>query len=501
MSEVLLKMDGISKAFPGVQALSNVRFELKKGEVHALLGENGAGKSTLMKILTGIYQRDTGTIAYEGREIEVPDTKAAQRLGISIIHQELNLAPHLTVAQNIFIGREPKGLFNLFLDEKELNNRAKKLFEGLNIHLDPRELVGDLTVAKQQMVEIAKALSFDSKVLIMDEPTAALTDTEIDSLFVMIRKLRGDGVGIVYISHRMEELKKITDRVSIMRDGTYVGTMNTKDATIEQIISMMVGRKIDNNQKPEMKEKAREKVFEVKNLKRGNTIKDVSFQLYKGEIVGFAGLMGAGRTEVARAIFGADPLDSGEIFINGKRMSIKSPTDAVRHGIGYLSEDRKQFGLLVGMDVKTNIAMASMKDYVKPLGLMHGSKIDQQSEELIKRLKIKTPSGNQLVKNLSGGNQQKVVIGKWLTRDSDILIFDEPTRGIDIGAKDEIYKLLHDLAQQGKSIIMISSELPEILRISHRVIVMCEGKITGELKNDEKASQEAIMTLATKRIM
>lgn len=501
MSELLLKMEGISKSFPGVQALSNVRFELEKGEVHALLGENGAGKSTLMKILTGIYQRDAGTIMYEGKEIEVPDTKAAQRLGISIIHQELNLAPHLTVAQNIFIGREPKGLFNLFLDEKELNNNAKKLFERLNINLDPRELVGDLTVAKQQMVEISKALSFDSKVLIMDEPTAALTDTEIDALFVMIRKLRQDGVGIVYISHRMEELKKITDRVSIMRDGTYVGTMNTKDATIEKIISMMVGRKIDNNQKPEMKEKKREKVFEVKNLKRGNTIKDVSFELYKGEIVGFAGLMGAGRTEVARAIFGADPLDSGEIFINGKRLSIKRPTDAVQHGIGYLSEDRKQFGLLVGMDVKTNIAMASMKDYVKPLGLMHGSKIDQQSEELIKRLKIKTPSGNQLVKNLSGGNQQKVVIGKWLTRDSDILIFDEPTRGIDIGAKDEIYKLLNELAEQGKSIIMISSELPEILRISHRVIVMCEGKITGELKNDEKASQEAIMTLVTKRIM
>lgn len=323
MSELLLKMDGISKAFPGVQALSNVRFELKKGEVHALLGENGAGKSTLMKILTGIYQRDTGTIAYEGREIEVPDTKATQRLGISIIHQELNLAPHLTVAQNIFIGREPKGLFNLFLDEKELNNKAKKLFERLNIHLDPRELVGNLTVAKQQMVEISKALSFDSKVLIMDEPTAALTDTEIDALFVMIRKLRQDGVGIVYISHRMEELKKITDRVSIMRDGTYVGTMNTKDATIEQIISMMVGRKIDNNQKPEMKERTREKVFEVKNLKRGNVIKDVSFELYKGEIVGFAGLMGAGRTEVARAIFGADPLDSGEIFIKEKDRILK----------------------------------------------------------------------------------------------------------------------------------------------------------------------------------
>jgi ribose transport system ATP-binding protein len=500
MSKLLLKMEGISKAFPGVQALSDVEFELNEGEVHALLGENGAGKSTLMKILTGIYQKDAGTIEYQGKNIEVPDTKAAQKLGISIIHQELNLAPHLTVAQNIFIGREPKGLFNLFLDEKELNDRAQKLFERLNINLDPRELVGNLTVAKQQMVEISKALSFESRVLIMDEPTAALTDTEIDALFVIIRKLRRDGVGIVYISHRMEELKKITDRVSIMRDGTYVGTINTKDATIDQIISMMVGRKINNNQRPTIKPQNREKVLEVRKLNRVKAIKDVSFELYKGEIVGFAGLMGAGRTEVARAIFGADPLDSGEILIRGKKVNIKSPTDAVQNGIGYLSEDRKQFGVLVGMDVKTNIAISTMKDYLRPLGWMNTSKIDKQAKDMIEKLRIKTPSGNQLVKNLSGGNQQKVVIGKWLTRDSDILIFDEPTRGIDIGAKDEIYRLLNELAEQGKSIIMISSELPEILRMSHRVIVMCEGRITGELENNEKTTQEAIMTLATKRI-
>ncbi|MFS0779262.1 sugar ABC transporter ATP-binding protein [Neobacillus sp. 3P2-tot-E-2] len=500
MSKLLLKMEGISKAFPGVQALSDVEFELNEGEVHALLGENGAGKSTLMKILTGIYQKDEGTIEYQGKNIEVPDTKAAQKLGISIIHQELNLAPHLTVAQNIFIGREPKGLFNIFLDEKELNDRTQKLFERLNINLDPRELVGNLTVAKQQMVEISKALSFESKVLIMDEPTAALTDTEIDALFVMIRKLRRDGVGIVYISHRMEELKKITDRVSIMRDGTYVGTINTKDATIDQIISMMVGRKINNNQRPTIKQQNREKVLEVRKLNRVKAIKDVSFELYKGEIVGFAGLMGAGRTEVARAIFGADPLDSGEILIRGQKVNIKSPTDAVQNGIGYLSEDRKQFGVLVGMDVKTNIAISTMKDYLRPLGWMNTSKIDKQAKDMIEKLRIKTPSGNQLVKNLSGGNQQKVVIGKWLTRDSDILIFDEPTRGIDIGAKDEIYRLLNELAEQGKSIIMISSELPEILRMSHRVIVMCEGRITGELENNEKTTQEAIMTLATKRI-
>lgn len=499
MGEILLNMKGISKAFPGVQALSKVDLELRSGEVHALLGENGAGKSTLMKILTGIYQKDEGTIVYQGKEIEVPDTRTAQNLGISIIHQELNLAPDLTVAQNIFIGREPKKVLNLFLDEKELNEQTQKLFNRLNINLDPRERIGNLTVAKQQMVEIAKALSFDSKVLIMDEPTAALTDSEIESLFTMIRKLRNDGVGIIYISHRMEELKKITDRVSIMRDGTYVGTVSTQEATIDQIIAMMVGRQIYQNQKPEIKDISTEKVLEVKSLNRGSVIKNVSFELRKGEILGFAGLMGAGRTEVARAIFGADKFDSGEIIIRGQKVSIKSPTDAVQHGIGYLSEDRKQYGLMLEMDVKANVAIASMKDFLN-VGFMNGSKINHQAMEMVESLKIKTPSVNQLVKNLSGGNQQKVVIGKWLTRDSDILIFDEPTRGIDIGAKDEIYKLLNSLATQGKSIIMISSELPEILRMSHRVIVMCEGRITGELKNDENISQESIMALATKRV-
>ncbi|MED4204745.1 sugar ABC transporter ATP-binding protein [Neobacillus mesonae] len=499
MGEILLKMKGISKAFPGVQALSKVNLELKSGEVLALLGENGAGKSTLMKILTGIYQKDEGSILYQGKEIEVPDTKTAQNLGISIIHQELNLAPDLTVAQNIFIGREPKKAFNLLLDEKKLNDQAQELFDRLNIQLNPRERIGNLTVAKQQMVEIAKALSFDSKVLIMDEPTAALTDSEIDSLFTMIRKLRHDGVGIIYISHRMEELKKITDRVTIMRDGTYVGTVYTQETTVDQIISMMVGRQIYQNQKPEIKNNSSEKVLEVKNLNRGTSIKNVSFELRKGEILGFAGLMGAGRTEVARAIFGADKIDSGEITIKGQKVSIKSPTDAVYHGIGYLSEDRKQYGLMLEMDIKANVAIASMQDFLSA-GFMKGSQISEQANEMVESLKIKTPSVHQLVKNLSGGNQQKVVIGKWLTRNSDILIFDEPTRGIDIGAKDEIYKLLNSLAEQGKSIIMISSELPEILRMSHRVIVMCEGRITGELINDEHISQESIMSLATKRV-
>lgn len=495
----LLKMEGISKAFPGVQALSNIQFELEKGEVHALLGENGAGKSTLMKILTGIYQKDAGTIFYQGKEIEVPDTKTAQSMGISIIHQELNLAPDLTVAQNIFLGREPKKAFGLLLDEKELNQMTKDLCGQLNIQLNPRALVGTLSVARQQMVEIVKALSFDSKVLIMDEPTAALTDSEIDTLFTIIKKLREEGVGIIYISHRMEELKRISNRATVMRDGTYVGTVNMEETTIDQIISMMVGRQIYQNQKFEIKAKNQEKVLEASNLTRGTAIKDVSFTLHKGEILGFAGLMGAGRTEVARALFGADRLDAGEIKIHGKKVSIKSPFDAVQNGIGYLSEDRKQFGLMLEMDVKANIAIASMKDF-NQYGWLQSSKIHTQSTAMVDSLKIKTPSVHQLVRNLSGGNQQKVVIGKWLTRNSDILIFDEPTRGIDIGAKDEIYKLLNELAAQGKSIIMISSELPEILRMSHRVMVMCEGRITGELMNDDMISQESIMTLATKRV-
>ncbi|PGT83776.1 sugar ABC transporter ATP-binding protein [Bacillus sp. AFS040349] len=499
MSNVLLKMEGISKSFPGVKALSDVKFELCSGEVHSLLGENGAGKSTLMKVLTGIYQKDEGRIIYQGKEVEITDTKMAQNLGISIIHQELNLMPDLTVAQNIFIGREPRSKFKLFLDENELNRKTQELFDQLNLNLDPRAFISDLTVAKQQMVEIAKALSFNAKVLIMDEPTAALTDSEIETLFEIINRLRSNGVGIVYISHRMDELKRITDRITVMRDGTYIDTVITKEVPIDKIISLMVGRQIYGTSKPVIENVTDEVVLEVKNLNRGKVLKDINFNLKKGEILGFAGLMGAGRTEVARAVFGADRIDSGEIFINGEKVQIKSPNDAVENGIGYLSEDRKRFGLMVDMDVKTNIAISSIKEFLNPIGWANDDKISEVSKEMVEKLGVKTPSINQLLKNLSGGNQQKVVIAKWLTRDCDVLIFDEPTRGIDVGAKGEIYKLLNELAQQGKSIIMISSELPEILRMSHRVIVMCEGRITGELSY-ENASQEAIMSYATKRI-
>jgi ribose transport system ATP-binding protein len=495
LDKLLVQMEGIEKRFPGVLALDGCRFELQAGEVHALVGENGAGKSTMMKILTGVYQKDAGRIVYKGNEVNISNTKAAQQLGISIIHQELNLMPHLTVAQNIFIGREPRK--GWFLNDRLLNERTRELFERMNLNIDPRTIVSNLTVAKQQMVEIAKALSYDAEVLIMDEPTAALTQAEIEELFRIIGQLRKKGVGIVYISHRMEELKRITDRITVMRDGQYIDTVRTVSVTIDQIISMMVGREIVHQSKPIVTSEGNPKVLEVKSLNRDAQLVDISFHVRKGEIIGFAGLMGAGRTEVARAIFGADPIDSGEILIHGKLVRIKHPHDAVAHGIGYLSEDRKQFGLLIDMDVKKNIAIASYRKY-RRFGWMQDEKIRRNARKYIESLRIKTPGEDQTIKFLSGGNQQKAVIGKWLTRDCDILIFDEPTRGIDVGAKSEIYTLLEQLAAEGKAIIMISSELPEILRLSHRIVVMCEGRISAVM-NSEEATQEAIMTYATKR--
>ncbi|MEE4195494.1 MAG: sugar ABC transporter ATP-binding protein [Anaerolineae bacterium] len=499
MNDVLVKMEGIDKVFPGVHALDHCQFDLKPGEVHALVGENGAGKSTLMKCLSGIYHQDEGVIFLKGEEVKIPNPRAAQNLGISIIHQELNLMSHLTVAQNIFIGREKTDRSRIFLDEKWIETETKRLLNMLHLDIDPRTKAGDLTVAKQQMVEIAKALSFNSDVLIMDEPTASLTESEIEDLFTIIRSLRSEGVGIIYISHRMEELKKISDRITVMRDGKYIDTLPTATTNIGTIINLMVGRTIyaDSPHLPENAEK-QPVVLEVKNLNRGKEIKDVSFYLKKGEILGFAGLMGAGRTEVARAIFGADPIDSGEIYINGELVHIHHPKDAVAHGLGYLSEDRKRYGVVIGMDVENNTVMASFKEFLKALGIVDEKATRTKASEYVEKLDIRTPSITQKVKFLSGGNQQKVVVGKWLTADSEIIIFDEPTRGIDVGAKSEIYNLLNDLAAQGKSIIMISSELEEILRMSHRIVVMCEGRKTGELTAEE-ADQVKIMTFATMR--
>ena len=498
MAELLVSMEGIDKTFPGVHALDQARFDLRPGEVHALVGENGAGKSTLMKVLAGIYSKDAGRILYKGQEVEIPSPRAAQNLGISMIHQELNLMPHLTLAQNVFIGREPRQGARFMLDERKLNADTQALFDTMHLKLDPRTRAADLTVAKQQMVEIAKALSFNSQVLIMDEPTAALTEAEIEDLFRIIRDLRAQGVGIVYISHRLEELKQISDRITVMRDGHYVDTADADAVNIEWIIGKMVGRTIYESA-PEIPEGVEQPVvLEVRGLNRGAALKDVSFQLRKGEILGFAGLMGAGRTEVARAVFGADHIDAGEIRVGGKQVQIRSPRDAVQHGIGYLSEDRKRYGLALGMDVESNIVLAAFKRFLGALGVVNNSKTADMARRYVDALAIKTPGLQQRVKNLSGGNQQKVVIGKWLTADTEVLIFDEPTRGIDVGAKSEIYRLLNDLAAQGKSIIMISSELPEVLRMSHRIVVMCEGRITGELSAAE-ATQERIMTFATQR--
>lgn len=494
MGKPLLQMKGISKSFPGVNALTNVQLDLHYGEVLALVGENGAGKSTLMKILTGIYEKDEGEIIFEGKPISPKNTKEAQELGISIIHQELNLMQDLTIAQNIFIGREPTTGFNFFLKEKELNERASKLFESLNINLNPETKISKLTVAKQQMVEIAKALSFNAKILIMDEPTAALTESEIETLFNIIRRLKENGVGIIYISHRMEELKVISERITVLRDGQYIDTLQTDKTDINEVVSLMVGRELFIESKKRQIQEDSVNKLEVKNL-TNHYVKDINFELKKGEILGLAGLVGAGRTEVARAIFGADPIQRGEIYIDGKKVTIKQPSDAVKAGIGYLSEDRKRFGLMVNMNVSENIFISSINKYLKG-PFVKESIIKKISEEYKEKLDIRTPSIFQKVNHLSGGNQQKIVIAKWLLRDSDILIFDEPTRGIDVGAKGEIYELLDQLAAEGKSIIMISSELPEILRMSHRIIVMCEGRITGELTSEE-ATQEKIMNYAT----
>lgn len=498
MNDVLVRMEGIVKVFPGVRALDGCQFELKTGEVHALVGENGAGKSTLMKCLSGIYNQDEGNIYLQGKEVKIPNPRAAQELGISIIHQELNLMSHLTVAQNIFIGRERTDKSRIFLDEKWIEDETKRLLSMLHLDIDPRTKAGDLTVAKQQMVEIAKALSFNSDVLIMDEPTASLTESEIEDLFAIIRKLRADGVGIIYISHRLEELKKISDRITVMRDGNYIDTLPTIGTDIDTIIHLMVGRTIyeDSPHVPENLDQPI--VLEVKGLSRGDELRDVSFHLKKGEILGFAGLMGAGRTEVARAIFGAEPVDAGDIYIHGELAHIHHPKDAVNYGIGYLSEDRKRYGVVLGMDVENNTVMASFTNFLKKLGIVDDKATRVKADEYVEKLDIRTPSITQKVKFLSGGNQQKVVVGKWLTADSEIMIFDEPTRGIDVGAKSEIYNLLNELAEQGKAIIMISSELPEILRMSHRIVVMCEGRITGELTADE-ADQVKIMTYATMR--
>lgn len=492
----LVRMEKIDKRFPGVHALKAVDFDLRAGEVHALMGENGAGKSTLMKCLSGVYRQDGGRILIDGKKAGIDSPKDAQDLGVGIIHQELALMPDLTVAQNIWIGREPRLRFGR-IDERRLNDDAAELFRSMNVRMDPRVPVSRLSIARQQMVEIAKALSYRNRVLIMDEPTAALNDAEIAELFTIIRRLKSEGVGVIYISHKMDEIRRISDRVTVMRDGATVGTVDAEDTPITKIISMMVGREIADRTVEVPDLSGAETALEVEGLGRGDDLHDISFSLKAGEVLGLAGLMGAGRTELARAIFGAEPPDRGTLRVHGRAVTFRSPADAVRAGIGYLSEDRKQFGLALGLDVRANIGLASMGRFSDRLGRIDESRLGEVARDFIDRLDIRTPHDAQEVRLLSGGNQQKVVVAKWLLRDCDILIFDEPTRGIDVGAKSEIYRLLADLAARGKAIIVISSELPEILRVSHRIAVMCEGRLTGILPGG--ASQEEIMALATKR--
>jgi ribose transport system ATP-binding protein len=495
----LLEIKGISKSFPGVKALKDVSIDLSSGEILGLCGENGAGKSTLMKLITGIYKADEGgEILFDGQRIDVNGPREAQHLGISIIHQEFNLVPDLTVAQNIYLGREPRKFRNSLLDDGALYSQAKELLGRLEIQIDPRRYLRDLSVARQQMVEIAKAMSFDSRILVMDEPTAALTDSEVETLFTLVRNFVTDQTGVIYISHRMDEIKELTDRVSVLRDGEYVGTVDTESTPIREVIAMMVGREITSSVRPKEREENGRAVLEVQGLSTHTFLKDVSFDLREGEILGFAGLMGAGRTEVARALVGADHKSAGVIKIHGEEVSISSPADAVAAGVGYLSEDRKRYGLLLDQDVSANLALSSLGKFSSAIGFVNARAILKAAERQVASLRIRTPSIRQTVQNLSGGNQQKVVIGKWLTRDCDVLIFDEPTRGIDVGAKEEIYDLLEKLTAAGKSIIMISSELPEILRLSNRIAVMCEGRVTSILTADE-ATPEVVMHFATLR--
>ncbi|MBZ4655731.1 MAG: transporter related [Thermoanaerobacter sp.] len=494
VGDIILEMKNISKFFPGVKALNNVNLVLREGQVHALVGENGAGKSTLMKILSGIYIPDEGNIIYEGEEVIFRTPNDAKDKKISIIHQELNLCNNLSVADNIFAGKEFLKNKLQFLDKKKINQEAKKLLDYLEVDIKPDEFVGSLSISKKQMVEIAKAMAENARILIMDEPTSALTEKETDVLFKLISNLKSKGVSIVYISHRMEEIIKIADCVSVLRDGNYIGSMDIKDVTIPKIISMMVGRTLDDIF-PRRNPSISNVVLEVKNLKKKGLIKDISFNVRKGEILGIAGLVGAGRTELAKILFGAIKKDSGEVKIENKTLEISSPIDAINGGIALITENRKEEGLCLELSVKENMFSASMDKVCNFAGFINNKLVKSKALNYIDILKIKTPTIDQIIKNLSGGNQQKVIIAKWLETDSKVLILDEPTRGIDVGAKYEIYTLMNKLTSDGVAIIMISSELPEILGMSDRVIVMRQGEITAEFPINE-ATQENIMYYA-----
>ncbi|WKA54257.1 sugar ABC transporter ATP-binding protein [Planococcus shixiaomingii] len=490
----MIKMTDISKSFSGNKVLKNVRFSLEKGEIHALMGENGAGKSTLMKIMAGIYSRDSGTVEVKGQPVEFTSPKQAEAAGIAVIHQELNVLPHLSIAENLFLGREETYGRTGILKTKEMEKKTREILADLGLDIDPASPASILSVGKQQIVEIAKALSVDAEVIIMDEPTAALTDREIDSLFATIRQLQKQGVSFIYISHRMEEIFSLCDRITILRDGEYVGERKISETSFEEIVQMMVGREL-GERFPERNSTIGDVKLAVKGLSRKDCFENVSFELRKGEILSIAGLMGAGRTEVVQSLFGYKKLDAGTIEFDGRTIKIDNPRKAKEIGIGYVTEDRKSEGLIVDFTVEENVSMTNFSSISKN-GLISKKKERGLYDQMVKRLGIRTSGPEQSAKSLSGGNQQKVVIAKWLGIEPELLILDEPTRGVDVGAKKEIYSIINELAERGVAILMISSELPEVIGMADRVLVMHEGKVTADLHKNEM-TQERIMHYAT----
>ena len=492
----VLEMENISKEFPGVKALDNVQLKLKPGTVHALMGENGAGKSTLMKCLFGIYEKNSGKILLDGVEVNFKSTKEALENGVSMVHQELNQVLQRNVLDNIWLGRYPMKGF--FVDEKKMYNDTINIFKDLDIKVDPRKKVADLPIAERQMIEIAKAVSYKSKVIVMDEPTSSLTEKEVDHLFKIIKKLKESGVGIIYISHKMEEIKMISDEITILRDGKWISTNDVSKISTEQIISMMVGRDL-TERFPKKDNIAKEMILEVKNLTALNqpSIQDVSFELYKGEILGIAGLVGSKRTEIVETIFGMRPKEHGEIILNGKVVKNRTPEEAIKNGFALVTEERRSTGIFSMLDIAFNSVISNLDRYKNKFKLLKNKDIEKDTKWIVDSMRVKTPSYSTKIGSLSGGNQQKVIIGRWLLTEPEVLMLDEPTRGIDVLAKYEIYQLMIDLAKKDKGIIMISSEMPELLGVTDRILVMSNGRVAGIVKTSE-TNQEEIMELSAK---
>lgn len=499
MAEYRLEMRGVSKSFPGVKALDKVNLKIRPGTVHALMGENGAGKSTLMKCLFGIYHMDEGEVFVDGQKVEIQNPDEALHKGLAMVHQELQPIPARTIAENMYLGRFPVKSFGPIkvIDHKTMNEEAKKWLENVKMPFDPRKKLGHLSISQMQSIEIAKAVSQEAKLIILDEPTSSLTDNEVEALFRIVRDLRDRGVSFVFISHKMAELRQISDDITIMRDGCYVGTWEMKNISDDEIVKQMVGRELTNIYPPLTNEPG-DVLLEVNNFTsiHDGSFKNCSFKLRKGEILGFGGLVGAQRTELMEAIFGIRHITSGEVKLNGKTLDIKRPQDAINNGIGMITEDRRGSGILGCLSIADNVSIASLNQYLEAGIKLNKKKIEELVQDNVSKLSIKTPSSKTLIQSLSGGNQQKVIISRWLANNPDVLIMDEPTRGIDVGAKYEIYQIMIDLAKQGKGIIMISSEMPELLGVSNRVMVMCNGKITGEVSGNEM-TQESVMHYAT----